>query len=96
MVDDFYISSGGFNDTEPHAPGAVTVIPESEEPEPEPGAISSIEVSDAGIVINYTGTLKSSSQVTGPYQAVTGASGVPAYSVTPDQAQRFYIATYSE
>ena len=93
MVDDFYISRGGFNDTEPHAPGAVTVIPESEEPEPEPepGAISSIEVSDAGIVINYTGTLKSSSQVTGPYQAVTGASG-PAYSVTPDQAQQFYIA----
>ncbi|HBF04349.1 MAG TPA: hypothetical protein DDW77_14395, partial [Verrucomicrobiales bacterium] len=91
MVDDFYISRGGFNDTEPHAPGAVTVIPESEEPEPEPGAISSIQVSDAGIVINYTGTLKSSSQVTGPYQAVTGASG-PAYSVTPDQAQQFYIA----
>ena len=93
MVDDFYISRGGFNDTEPHAPGAVSVIPESAEPEPEPvaGAISSIEVSDAGIVINYTGTLKSAGEVTGPYQAVQGAAG-PSFKVTADQAQQFYIA----
>ena len=39
MVDDFYISRGGFNDTEPHAPGAVTVIPESDNPDPEPAAL---------------------------------------------------------
>ena len=73
--------------------GAVSVIPESAEPEPEPvaGAISSIEVSDAGIVINYTGTLKSAGEVTGPYQAVQGAAG-PSFKVTADQAQQFYIA----
>ncbi len=54
MVDDFYISRGGFNDTEPHAPGAVTVIPESDNPEPEPavlvaeGSVSEPTVVDFG------------------------------------------------
>jgi hypothetical protein len=54
------------------------------------GSISSVALSDGSVVIEYTGTLKSASSVTGPYSAVAGASS--PYSVAPTQAAEFYIA----
>jgi hypothetical protein len=54
------------------------------------GSISSVALSDGSVVIEYTGTLKSASTVTGPYSAVAGASS--PYSVAPNQAAEFYIA----
>ena len=54
------------------------------------GSISSVALSDGSVVIEYTGTLKSASTVTGPYSAVAGASS--PYSVAPTQAAEFYIA----
>ncbi len=54
------------------------------------GAISSVALADGSVVIEYTGTLKSSESVTGPYTAVGGASS--PYSVSPTKAAEFYIA----
>jgi hypothetical protein len=54
------------------------------------GAISSVALSGGNVVIEYTGTLKSASSVTGPYSAVAGASS--PYSVAPNKAAEFYIA----
>jgi hypothetical protein len=90
LVDDFYISSGGFNASVPTAPGGVSMIPEVDEPDVA-GSISGIAVSDNKVVISFTGQLKSSDSVTGPYAPVAGASG-DSYEVNPDQAQQFYIA----
>jgi hypothetical protein len=54
------------------------------------GAISSVGLTDGNVVIEYTGTLKSSESVTGPYNAVGGAAS--PYSVEPTKAAEFYIA----
>ena len=54
------------------------------------GAISSVALTDGNVVIEYTGTLKSATSVTGPYSAVAGASS--PYSVSPSKAAEFYIA----
>jgi len=54
------------------------------------GAISSVALADGSVVIEYTGTLKSATSVTGPYSAVAGASS--PYSVAPTKAAEFYIA----
>jgi hypothetical protein len=54
------------------------------------GAISSVGLTDGNVVIEYTGTLKSSESVTGPYNAVAGAAS--PYSVEPTKAAEFYIA----
>ena len=95
LVDDFYISSGGYNDSVPAALGGLTVtdeiIDDTPVVDPEPGAITGIAISGNEVTIEYTGTLKSSNSVTGPYEAVAGASG-PSYTVNADQAQQFYIA----
>ena len=97
LVDDFYISSGAFNESVPSEIGSLTVteeiIDDSTPPGGggEPGEITGISIADGSVTIEYTGTLKSSNSVTGPYVNVNGASG-PAYTVNPDQAQQFYIA----
>jgi len=54
------------------------------------GSISSVALADGSVVIEYTGTLKSATSVTGPYSPVAGASS--PYSVAPTQAAEFYIA----
>ena len=54
------------------------------------GAISSVALTDGSVVIEYSGTLKSADSVTGPYNAVAGASS--PYSVAPTKAAEFYIA----
>ncbi|MDA7617887.1 Ig-like domain-containing protein [Verrucomicrobia bacterium] len=53
-------------------------------------AISSVTLSDGAIVIEYTGTLKTSSTVNGDYSDVAGASS--PYSVAADQEQSFFMA----
>ena len=57
---------------------------------PAGGGISSVGLQDGNVVIEYTGTLKSADSVTGPYNAVDGASS--PYSVAPTKAAEFYIA----
>ena len=47
-------------------------------------------LADGSVVIEYTGTLKSATSVTGPYSDVAGASS--PYSVAPTKAAEFYIA----
>ena len=54
------------------------------------GSISGLSLQDGNVVIEYTGTLKSSESVTGPYSSVAGASS--PYSVEPTKASEFYIA----
>ena len=54
------------------------------------GAISSIALDSGSVIIEYSGKLKSSSSVTGPYTPVAGASS--PHSVTPNEAQAFFIA----
>jgi len=54
------------------------------------GAISSVALTDGSVVIEYSGTLKSADSVTGPYNAVAGATS--PYSVAPTKAAEFYIA----
>jgi len=54
------------------------------------GAISGVSLQDGKVVIEFTGTLKSADSVTGPYNAVAGASS--PYSVAPAKAAEFYIA----
>ena len=56
----------------------------------ESGNISSVALADGNVVIEFTGTLKSATSVTGPYSAVAGASS--PYSVSPSKAAEFYIA----
>lgn len=59
--------------------------------EPVANGIKSIaRLADGKISITYTGTLKSSTSVNGPYEAVAGAAS--PLSVTPGDAQRFYRA----
>ncbi|MBT5928300.1 MAG: hypothetical protein HOH33_16985 [Verrucomicrobia bacterium] len=97
LVDDFYLSNGGFNSTIPSEVGGLTATEEIiDDSTPSggggtPGFISGIAVASGEITISFEGNLKSSSSVTGPYEAVQGASG-PDYMVNPDQAQQFYIA----
>ncbi len=55
-----------------------------------PGAIQSVALSDGNLVIEFTGTLKSSASVTGPYEDVAGATS--PFTVAPDQAAAFFIA----
>ena len=55
------------------------------------GQINSIALSDGSVVIEFEGTRKSASSVTGPYAPVAGAHASP-YSVAPDQSAQFYIA----
>ena len=54
------------------------------------GSISGLSLQDGNVVIEYTGTLKSSESVSGPYSAVGGANS--PYSVEPTKASEFYIA----
>ena len=54
------------------------------------GSVNSVALSDGSVVIEYMGTLKSATSVTGPYSPVAGASS--PYSVAPTQAAEFYIA----
>ena len=54
------------------------------------GSISSVALTDGSVVIEYTGTLRSATSVTGPYSDVAGASS--PYSVAPTKAAEFYIA----
>ncbi|RZO73667.1 MAG: hypothetical protein EVA71_01910 [Limisphaerales bacterium] len=54
------------------------------------GSIASVGLSEGNVVIEYSGTLKSSESVTGPFNAVGGASS--PYSVEPTKAAEFYIA----
>ncbi|MBX3747781.1 MAG: hypothetical protein KF833_20935 [Verrucomicrobiae bacterium] len=55
-----------------------------------PAGISRIALQTAGVVIEYTGTLKRADQVTGPYTPVTGASS--PYTAPPTGAQAYYLA----
>ncbi len=59
-------------------------------PAPEPGAITGFSVDGGNLVIEFTGTLKSSETVDGEYTEVSGASS-PA-SIATDGSTRFYIA----
>ncbi len=54
------------------------------------GNIEGYSVQDGNILIEYTGTLKSATQATGPYAPVAGAAS--PYSVTPAKAAEFFIA----
>jgi hypothetical protein len=54
------------------------------------GSIAGIALQDGKVVIQYSGTLKSAASLTGPYTPVAGASS--PHSVTPNQAQAFFIA----
>ena len=54
------------------------------------GSIAGVSLQDGQVVIEYSGTLKSADAVTGPYNAVGGASS--PYSVAPTKAAEFYIA----
>jgi hypothetical protein len=54
------------------------------------GSISGLSLQDGNVVIEYTGTLKSSESVSGPYSDVAGASS--PHSVEPTKASEFYIA----
>ena len=54
------------------------------------GNIDGYSLQDGNIVIEYTGTLKSAAEATGPYTPVAGAAS--PYSVTPAKAAEFFIA----
>ncbi len=49
----------------------------------------SISKTDGGITIQFTGTIESADQVSGPYSPVVGATN--PFTVTPNIAARFYI-----
>ena len=53
--------------------------------------VISLERSGNSLIITYTGTLVSSTNVTGPYAPVAGASP-PSYTTSPTGAQMFYRA----
>jgi hypothetical protein len=55
---------------------------------PPPTPTISLAGSGNHLVITYTGTLLSSTNVTGPYSPVTGAS--PPYTISPSNARMFY------
>ena len=57
---------------------------------PVAGGITSIGLTGGNVVIEFDGTLKSASSVSGPYSAVSNAAS--PYSVAPDQAVQFFIA----
>ena len=54
------------------------------------GGIGGVSLQDGNVVIEYTGTLKSASSLGDTFSEVAGATS--PYSVTPDQAQAFFIA----
>ena len=56
----------------------------------ESGNISSVALADGNVVIEYTGTLKSSDSVTGPYDDVPAATS--PFTVPVTQAAEFFIA----
>ena len=73
-------------------PGVV-LPPVVEPPVPgggDPGEITGFSFADGSFSIEYTGTLKSSSSVTGPYEAVEGASSPASISLDGDAV--FFIA----
>jgi len=57
---------------------------------PNPGGITSIGLADGNVVIEFDGTLMNADSVSGPYNAVAGATS--PYSVAPDQGAQFFIA----
>ena len=57
---------------------------------PVAGGITSIGLADGNVVIEFDGTLMSADSVSGPYNAVAGATS--PYSVAPDQGAQFFIA----
>ncbi|MDA0752587.1 MAG: hypothetical protein O2964_17935, partial [Verrucomicrobia bacterium] len=54
------------------------------------GGINGVSLTDGMLTIEYSGTLKSAGAVTGPFNAVDGASS--PYTVAADQAAQFFIA----
>lgn len=56
----------------------------------ESGSINSVALADGNVVIEYTGTLKSSVSVTGPYDDVPAAAS--PFTVPPTKAAEFFIA----
>jgi len=54
------------------------------------GNITAVSLADGMLTIEYSGTLKSAGSVTGPFNAVDGASS--PYTVAADQAAQFFIA----
>ena len=57
---------------------------------PAVGGITSIGLTGGNVVIQFDGTLKSASSVSGPYSPVANAAS--PYSVAPNQAAQFFIA----
>ena len=57
---------------------------------PVAGGITSVALTSGKVVIDYTGTLKAASTVSGPYTTVDGASS--PFSATPSEAQKYFIA----
>jgi hypothetical protein len=55
-----------------------------------PSEVKSITLANGELTIEFNGTLKAASSVTGPYIPVEGASS--PYALEPDQAAQFYIA----
>lgn len=71
-------------------PPAPTPLPP--DPPLAPGQVKDILLSGNRLIVTFTGTLYSSTKVTGPYQQVAGASP-PSYSTTTTEgAARFYLA----
>jgi len=54
------------------------------------GGVTSVSLEDGSVVIEFSGTLKSSDTVTGPYAPVAGAAS--PHSVAPTKAAEFYIS----
>ncbi len=74
-------------------PGALKAFRVRTVPEPAalpPPAKSSIAFRNGKVEIQFTGTLKASATVVGPYQPVSGATS--PYQVTPTDSARFFIA----
>ncbi|MBL9166561.1 MAG: hypothetical protein JNN07_02330 [Verrucomicrobiales bacterium] len=70
-------------------PGSVSAFRQRTEA-PAGGIQSIARQADGKVTITFSGTLKSATTVTGPYEAVQGA--VSPLSVTPGDSQRFYRA----
>ena len=73
-----------------HYDAGMTEVPFTPDTGGGDGQINSIALSDGAVVIEFEGTLKSASSVTGPYAPIVGATS--PYSVAPDQSAQFYIA----
>jgi hypothetical protein len=83
MVDDFYLSKGGYNATVPRAYGFTGGTP--------PSAVQ-IGWSGNQVEIRWTsGVLQEASSITGSWTDVTGAT-IPSYKVTPSTGAKFYRA----